>query len=326
MRIRILSAEDIRRAVDMPAAIDAMADAFSQLLRGAAVAPVRLSMTGNDGVTLFMPAHLRGSGAMGAKVVSVFPGNRDRGLPAITAVVLLLNPDTGVPLALMDGTSLTALRTGAVCGLATRLMAREDAQVLTVFGAGVQARTQIEAVRAVRGIREVRIVDPFRQYAEALARELAGDAAQIEVRVVNDPAEALRGAHIVCAATTSWEPVFDGHDLEPGTHLNAIGSFKPEMQEIDAETVRRSRLVVDEREAALEEAGDLIIPLRNGIIREDHIVASLGELVEGRVAGRTSPDQVTFFKSVGIAVQDVAVAARVLARAEVEGMGVEVEI
>lgn len=326
MRIRILSAEDIRRAMDMPAAIDVMADAFSQLQRGAAEAPVRLSMTGNDGVTLLMPAHLRESGAMGAKVVSVFAGNRDRGLPAITAVVLLLDPDTGVPLALMDGTSLTALRTGAVCGLATRLMAREDARVLTVFGAGVQARTQIEAMRAVRDIREVRIVDPFREYAEVLARELAGDADRVEVRVVNDRTEALRGASIVCAATTSREPVFDGHDLEPGTHVNAIGSFKPEMQEIDVETVRRSRLVVDERVAALEEAGDLIIPLMKGTIGEDHIVADLGELVEGRVAGRTSPDQVTFFKSVGIAVQDVAVAARVLARAEVEGMGVEVEI
>ncbi len=322
MRLRILTATDIRAAVDMASAIDAMADAFSQLFRGRAEAPVRLSLEGDGGVTLFMPAYLRESGAMGAKVVSVYPGNRERGIPAIHAVVLVLDPETGLVRALMDGTYLTALRTGAVCGLATRLMAREDAHVLAVFGAGVQARTQIEAVRTVRDIREVRVMDQVRERAEELAEELEG----VEASSVRDADEALRGADVICAATTSYSPVFDGTKLEAGTHLNAIGSFKPEMQEIDAEAVRRSRLVVDERAAALEEAGDLIIPLRDGVIGEDHIVGELGELIEGRVVGRTSTDEITFFKSVGVAVQDAAVAQRVLQRAEADGLGIEVDL
>jgi len=322
LRLRILSADDIRSAVDMATAIDAMADAFGQLHRGRAEAPVRLSLPGDGGVTLFMPAYLRDSGAMAAKVVSVYPSNRERGLPAIHAVVLVLDPETGLVEALMDGTYLTALRTGAVCGLATRLMAREDARVLTVFGAGVQARTQIEAVRAVRAIDEVRVVDQVRARAEELAAELDG----VDARVVEGADEALSGADVICAATTSYTPVFDGTRLEPGTHVNAIGSFKPEMQEIDAETVRRARLVVDERASALEEAGDLIIPLRDGVIGHDHIVGELGDLIEGRVAGRTSPDEITFFKSVGVAVQDAAVAHRVLSRAESDGLGVEVDL
>ncbi len=322
MKLRVLSAEDIRAAVDMAAAIDAMAEAFSQLHGGRADAPVRLSLPGDGGVTLFMPAYLRDSGAMAAKVVSVYPVNRERGLPAIHAVVLVLDPQTGLVKALMDGTYLTALRTGAVCGLATRLMAREDARVLAVFGAGVQARTQIEAVRTVRAIEEVRVVDQVRERAEELAGELSG----VDTRVVEGDDEALAGADVVCTATTSHTPVFDGTKLEAGTHLNAIGSFKPEMQEIDAEAVRRSRLVVDERAAALEEAGDLIIPLKEGVIGNDHIVGELGDLLEGRVAGRTSPDEITFFKSVGVAVQDAAVAHRVLSRAESDGLGVEVEI
>jgi len=322
VRLRILSADDIRGAVDMASAIDAMAEAFSQLHRGRVDAPVRLSLAGDEGVTLFMPACLRDSGAMAAKVVSIYPSNRERGLPVIHAVVLAIDPQTGLVRALMDGTYLTALRTGAVCGLATRLMAREDARVLTVFGAGVQARTQIEAVRAVREIVQVRVVDPVRGRAVALAGELE----DVEARTLTDPEEALRGADVICAATTSHTPVFDGRLLEPGTHLNAIGSFKPEMQEIDAEAVRRSRLAVDERAAALEEAGDLIIPLRDETIGPDHIVGELGELVEGTVAGRTSSDEITFFKSVGLAVQDVAVARRVLERAEADGSGIEVEL
>lgn len=322
MRVRILTSDDVRSAIDMEEAIEAMGVAFSQLSAGRADAPVRLSLEGEGGVALFMPARLRDSGAMGEKVVSVFPENRERGLPAISAVVLVLDPETGRARAFMDGTYLTALRTGAVCGLATRHMAREDARVLTVFGAGVQARTQIEAVRTVRGIEEVRVVDLDRERADALAAELEG----VEARVVDDPTEALRGARVVCTATTSYDPVFDGRDLEPGTHVNAIGSFKPEMQEIDAETVRRSRLVVDDREAVLDEAGDLIIPLREGVIDRDHIQGDIGEVFDGTVAGRTSPDEVTFFKTVGVAVQDVEVGRRVLERAERNGLGMEVEL
>ncbi len=322
MRLRVLTASDVRAAVDMPDAVDAVGRAFGELSAGRARSPVRLSLPGDGGVALFMPAWLQDSRAMGAKVVSVFQGNPSRGLPAIHGLVLVLDPSTGVPLAILDGTYLTALRTGAASGLATRLLARDDARVLTVFGAGAQARTQVEGVRAVRDIREVRVVS----LDEAASRALAGELEGVEARVLSDPREAVRGADVICTATTSRLPVFAGADVEPGTHVNGIGSFTPEMQEVDAELVRRAFVVVDARDAALEEAGDLIIPLRNGTIGEDHVRAELGEIVNGSAPGRTGQDQVTFFKSVGNAVQDVAVATLALAEAEARGLGRQVEL
>ena len=317
MELRVLSAADVRACVDMPTAIDIVAEAFRELSAGRAQSPVRLSLNAPGGVALFMPAYLQGPGAMGAKVVSVFRGNAERGLPAIHGLVLVLDGETGVPRSVMDGTYLTALRTGASSGVATRLLARKDARVLAMFGSGGQSRTQIEAVRAVRDIREVRIVSADAGSARALAASLEG----VEARVMEDPAEAVRGADVVCTATTSRTPVFPAEAVGPGTHVNGIGSYTPEMQEVAPELVARARVVVDARAAALEEAGDLIVPLREGRFGEDHIAAELGEIVAGEAPGRLDDDEVTFFKSVGNAVQDVAVAARVLAAAEARGLG-----
>ena len=320
--MRILSEADVRAAVDMPAAIDAMRDAFSTLSAGEATVPVRLGLETEFGVSLFMPAYMKPSGQAGAKVVSVNPGNADAGLPVIHAVVLMLDPVTGRPLALMDGTWLTALRTGAIGGLAADLLARRDASVMALFGAGVQARTQLEAVRCVRDIREVRIVSPTGSSAAALASELEG----IDARRVDDPNEAIAGADIVVAATSSSTPVFDGSRVEPGTHVTGVGSFTTDMREVDTELIVRARVIVDQRDAILEEAGDIVGPIRDGIVDESVMTAEIGEIVLGRADGRRDNEEVTFFKSVGNAVQDLAVAARVLDAAERDGLGVEVDL
>lgn len=336
MKLRILSAADVRAAVDMPAAIDAMREAFAALAEGRATVPLRLALETDHGVSLFMPAHLRGErshleggGAdangrerAAAKVVSVNPGNAERGLPAIHAVVLVLEPQTGRPLALMDGTWLTALRTGAVGGLAADLLAREDATTVALFGAGVQARTQLEAVRCVRSVEEVRIVSRSGTSAQALADELD----EVDARRVDDPDEAIAGADIVIAATSSSTPVFDGKRVEAGTHVTGVGSYTTEMREVDTELIRRARVIVDQREAVLAEGGDIAGPIADGVVDETVMAAEIGEVVLERVPGRTSAEEVTFFKSVGNAVQDVAVAARALEAAEREGLGTVLEI
>ena len=322
MQIRILSADDVRACVDMPAAIDAMREAFAALSAQEATVPMRLALETEHGVSLFMPAHLRESGNAGAKVVSVNPGNAARGLPAIHAVVLVLDVLTGRPTALMDGTWLTALRTGAVGGLAADLLARSDAKTVALFGAGVQARTQLEAVRCVREITEVRVVSRSGASADRLAGEVVGVRA---VRV-DDANEAIEGADIIITATSSSTPVFDGARVEPGTHVTGVGSYTLDMREVDTALVQRARIIVDQREAVMEEAGDIVGPIRDGVVDETVIIAEIGEVVLGRVPGRTADSEITFFKSVGNAVQDVAVAARVLAAAESEGHGLVVDL
>lgn len=322
MKIRVLSADDARAAIDMAEAIEAMRAAFGALAGGRATVPLRLALETTHGVSLFMPAWLDDPERSGAKIVSVNPENGRVGLPAIHALVLLLDPTTGRPLALMDGTWLTALRTGAVGGLAADLLAREDARTVALFGAGVQARTQLDAVRCVRDIREVRIVSRSGTSADVLAEELEG----VDARRVDDPAEAVSGADIVIAATSSHTPVFDGGRVEPGAHVTGVGSYTREMREVDTDLVLRARVIVDQREAVLAEAGDIAGPIADGEVDESVMAAEIGEVVLGRAEGRTAPDQITFFKSVGNAVQDVAVAARVLSRAERDDLGTVVEL
>ena len=345
MQIRILSGADVRAAIDMPAAIDAMRDAFAALAEGRATVPVRLPIETEHGVTLFMPAHMTGSGAgevAGAKVVSVNPKNAAEGLPVIHAVVLGIDPVTGQTRALMDGTWLTALRTGAIGGLAADLLARPDAGVVALFGAGVQARTQLEAVRCVRDISEVRIVAPSGVSADALVAELEADdgptgagrsasgafggGTGFRALRVDNADDAIAGADIVIAATSSSTPVFDGSRIEAGTHVTGVGSFTPEMREVDTALVQRARVIVDQREAILEEAGDIVGPIRDGDVDESVMAAEIGDIVLGRAEGRTASDQITFFKSVGNAIQDLSVASRVLEVAERDDLGIVVEM
>jgi alanine dehydrogenase len=319
MKIRILSAADVKKALPMAEAIEGMKEAFAQLSIGQAEVPLRsrvevkaFSSNLSRGTTLVMPAHLQRSKALAVKIVSVFPHNPALNLPLIHGLVLVLAAETGRPLALMEGGVLTAVRTGAGSGAATDLLARPDAAVVTIIGSGVQARTQLEAVCTVRSIEEVRVYSIDGDHAAAFA---AGSAET-----------AVTGADIICAATTSSTPVFPGSALKPGAHVNGVGSYTPIMQEVDGETIRRSLVVVDSKSAVLAEAGDLIIPIRQGLIDESHIHAELGEIVLGVKNGRSSPDQITYFKSVGVAVQDAIAGQIAYANALAHDLGAVVEL
>ena len=328
MPIRILSAADVRAALPMPKAIDAMRHAYGQLSAGTAVAPPRQHIFTDKGVTLIMPAYLpklsenvkQTQAQFGIKVVSVYDDNPNLNLPRITATVLVLDPATGSPKAFMDGASLTAIRTGAGGGLAADLLARKDAKAVGLFGAGVQARAQLQAVMAVREITRVNLISRTQASAEQLAAEISEWRDAPVVNLVSTPQAVVEDADIVLCATTSATPLFDGNALQPGTHITAVGTFVPEKREVDTTTIRRShRIVVDSREACLEEAGDLIIP-------NAEIDAEIGEIVNGEKQGRQSDDEITFFKSVGVAVQDAVAGAAVLAAAEAEGFGTVVEM
>ncbi|MFL7838635.1 MAG: ornithine cyclodeaminase family protein [Candidatus Promineifilaceae bacterium] len=323
MDLQVLSAADVVASLPMAEAIGGMKYAFAQLSTGRAEAPLRTHVaTKNIGSTLVMPAFLADSGDLAVKVVSVFPNNSQLGLPTIHALVLALDAEIGKPLALLEGSSLTAIRTGAVSGAATDLLARQDAQIVAIFGSGVQARTQLEAVCTVRDIQEVRVFSLLPAQAGQFAREMAGRGPiPPAITVAKDANSAVKDADIICTATTSSTPVFDGQYLKPGAHVNGVGSFTPQMQENDLQTVKRSLVIVDSRAAALQEAGDLIIPLRAGDITPEHIAAELGELVAGIYPGRTSSSQITFFKSVGIAVQDAAAASIAISNARANGLG-----
>lgn len=324
MQLRILSAEEVRQALPMAAAIAGMKGAFAQLATGEAHVPLRtqLAVPEHNGVAIFMPAYLSGTGDLAVKVVSVFPDNARREMPTIHGLVLTIDEATGRPLALLEGGTLTAIRTGAASGAATDLLARDDANTVAIVGSGVQARTQLEAVCTVRDVDEVRVYSPNRQHALAFAEEMAGMGPIPEnVTVAEDADSAVRDVDIICTATTATKPVFSGELLGEGAHVNAVGSFRTDMQEVDVTTIRRSLVVVDAREAVMEEAGDLVIPIEAGEIDEAHIYAELGEISSGQKRGRTDPQQITTFKSVGVAVQDAVAASLALHRAEQQDLG-----
>ncbi len=320
MPIRILSASDVQAALPMPKAIEAMQHAYGQLSAGKAVAPPRQHIFTDQGVTLIMPAYLPQRSDFAIKVVAVYDDNPNLGLPRITATVLVLDPATGTPKAFMDGTSLTAIRTGAGGGVAADLLARKDANTVGLFGAGVQARAQLQAVMAVRDIACVNLISRTQASAQQLAAEISEWTDAPEVNLVSTSQEVVAEADIVLCATTSATPLFDGNALRPGMHITAVGTFVPEKREVDTTTIRRAdRIVVDSREACLEEAGDIIIP-------NAHIDAEIGEIVNGDKPGRQLDDEITFFKSVGVAVQDAVAGAAVLAAAEAKELGTLVEM
>ena len=328
MKLRLLSAADVVKALPMADAIEGLKGAYAQLSAGQAIMPLRSRIdVPEGGSSLVMPAYLEQNGALAVKVVSVFPQNVEIGLPIIHALVMVLDSETGRLQALLEGGTLTAIRTGAASGTATDVLARQDAASVAIFGSGVQARTQLEAVCTVRDIHEVRVFSLDRQQAEEFAEELAGKGPiPTAITVAKDADSAVMEADIICTATTSTTPVFDGRLIKPGTHINGVGSFTPQMQEVDLVTVQRSLVVVDSRTAVLAEAGDLIIPLENGDIKEDHIFAELGEIVSGRLPGRESQDQITFFKSVGVAVQDAAAASIALKNALEQDLGTTISL
>lgn len=314
MQIRILSADDVKKVLSMTKAIGAMSSAYGQLSSGQAKVPIRSQISTDKGDTLFMPAYLSETHDLGIKVVSIYGDNPSKGLPRITATVLVIDPETGLPKAFMDGSSLTAIRTGAGGGLAAELLSRKNSETVALFGAGIQARTQLQAVMAVRKIRYVYIISQTRTSAQRFAEEIATWSYTPIVDTTTTPKEAVCNADIVITATTSSTPLFDGNDLKPGTHITAIGSYTPEKREVDSITAQRARIIVDSREACLIEAGDILIP---GV----EIDAEIGEIVNGDKSARQSDDEITLFKSVGIAVQDIASASIILNEAEALGLG-----
>lgn len=324
-----LSRSDLRRLVPMREAVELVKTAFIELSAGRAEAPLRTGVEVGDGaVMLTMPGFVPAAGALGVKIVSFFPGNQARGVPVIHAVVALVDHATGAPLAIMEGGYITALRTGAVSGAATDLLARTDAKTLVVIGAGVQGVTQAAAVCSVRPIERIIAVDPrpdaLQRYVETLRTDWPDVTTNVET--TSDANAAIAQADVVCTSTTSRTPVFDDRRLRPGTHLNAVGAFTPEMQEIPVETVVRATVVVDHADTAIAEAGDLIKPLNAGVIDRRHLERELGQVAAGSAPGRRTADEITFFKSVGNAVQDVIVARRAVDRATAEGIGTTIDL
>ncbi|MBI3865072.1 MAG: ornithine cyclodeaminase [Planctomycetia bacterium] len=312
----ILNADEVRRALPMPQAIDAMKQAFAAYSGGRAVVPARthLSVPQHAGVSLIMPSFVSDAEAqleaLAVKVVSVFDNNAERVLARIQAAVLVIDPATGQPQALVEGAALTAIRTAAASGAATDQLARRDAHVVAILGSGVQARTHFEAVCAIRPISEIRVYSRTPSQVEKLIGELAVQTGgKVCLVAASSARQAVYNADVICATTTSSTAVFDDIHVAPGTHINAVGSYTPQAREVPAETVVRSRVVVDSRHAAWDEAGDLIQPLNAGLIGREHIHAELGEIVLGQKSGRADDREITLFKSVGLAVQD-AVAAR----------------
>jgi ornithine cyclodeaminase len=322
----ILNADEVRAALPMGDAIEAMRRAYASLSDGKAEVPLRsrLPVSPYDGLALFMPAFVndKKSGALAVKVVTIFPHNSQRNLPLIFATVLVLEADSGKPVALLEGSSLTAIRTGAGSGLSIDLLARPESRVAAIFGAGAQGRTQLEAACMVRKIDQVWVYDSDHKRAETFVSDLSGvGVIPRDVRIAATSDEAIQKADIICTATTSMSPVFDDAKLKPGVHISAIGSYTPQMQEIPSETVSRARIVVDSRSATLAETGDLVIPIQLGLIQSEDINTELGEIILGRKPGRGSPDEITFFKSVGVAVQDAMAAQTALENAKKMGLG-----
>jgi ornithine cyclodeaminase/alanine dehydrogenase len=308
--------------------IEAVEEGFTQFYLGKAIMPSRpvIRVEKHDGVVLVMPAYIAPMNALATKVVTVYPRNpKEHNLPSTMGTVMVNDPQTGKLLSLLDGGHITAMRTGAVTGIATKYLSRQDSKVVGVIGLGVQARVQLMAVCEVRNIEKVKAYDVLpevrRTYAEEMSKKLG-----VDVTAVDCNKDAVSGADIVTTCSTASEPVFDGNWISGGTHINGIGSHRPEIRELDTTVIKRSKVVVDSRAACLTEAGDLIIPISEGAITEDHIYAELSEIILGKKPRRTSDSEITLFKSVGLAIQDASTAIKAYELAMKMNVGTMIEI
>ena len=323
----VVNGTRVRQFLPMRECIDAMERALRALTRGRAVVPLRpvVKIPGETGGALAaMPAFLEDPRSLGVKAISVFPANEGTVHDSHQGAVLLFDPDHGALVAIMDAASITAVRTAAVSAVATRLLARADASDLTLLGAGVQAHSHLEAMRVVRPVQRVRVWSRTAARASAFARRY--DTPELRVVAAATAREAVEGADLVCTVTSSREPVLEGEWLSPGAHLNVVGASVAAAREVDTAAILRSACFVDRRESALREAGDLVIPMREGAVAESHIRAELGEVLEGASPGRSSLEEITLFKSVGLAVEDLAAADIVYRRARGESGVPRVEI
>jgi ornithine cyclodeaminase len=318
----LLSEADVRIVLPMDDLIDAMGTALAQFSTGGVQQPLRTVLTVGSGHAFVgvMPALLGQPAALGAKLVTVFGGNEALGLPTHLATILLLDPATGELLAIMDGRYITEARTAAVSAVSARLLAREDAGTLAILGAGVQARSHLEALARVRPLREVRVWSRTAGRRDAFVREMTPRAG-VRVAAAATAREAVEGADLVALVSAAREPIVRSDWVAPGAHVCAVGACRPDQREMDTALVARGRLYVDSRAGALAEAGDVVLPIAEGAFDATHIAGEIGEVAAGRVSGRTSPSEITIFKSLGMAVEDVAAAHLVYARATERGLG-----
>ena len=327
MKILVLSHDQTVHLLPMTECIEIMSEALSALARGEVVQPLRtiLKPSAVKGVLAMMPAFRAGDKPMfGLKAICVFPGNAAIGKDAHQGGVLLFSGETGEPLAMVNASAITSIRTAAVSAVATRRLARADASDLAIIGAGVQARSHLEAMASVRSIARARIASSRFEHARQFASELQTRFA-FPIKAVETGEAAVRGANLIVTATTSREPVIRREWISPGAHINAIGTYSPSAREIDTATMAASSLFVDRRESALNEAGDYLIAAKEGAIGPEHIRGELGEVLISARLGRTSPDEITIFKSLGLAIEDLAAAAHAYQKAQQQSVGSLVE-
>ncbi len=323
----ILDQQAVTDLLPIRECIDLMMSTLSALARGETILPLRtvvLIPDTNDAFAV-MPAYIASPKTMGAKIITVYPGNHGTQYDSHQGAVLLFDPNNGSLAALLDATSVTTIRTAAVSAVATWLLARQSASSLAIVGAGVQAHAHLEAMCAVRPITSLRVWSRTAANAERLI-DVARTKFNLDASFAPSCADAVRDADIVCTTTSARAPVLFGEWLTPGTHINAIGASQRSARELDTQCVVRSRLYVDRRESALKEPGDTLVPLEEGAITPDHIVAEIGELAIGRGEGRRDEREITLFKSLGLAIEDLAAAAYVYDAARRVGAGVEVEL
>lgn len=323
----LLSDHDVRKFLPMAECIDVMAEALKSVSEGASILPLRTVIRLPDTLNAFasMPAVLgQGDAAsIGAKLITVFPGNDATPFDSHIGVVLLFDAKHGALQAVADASSITSIRTAAVSGLATRLLANDDAKELAILGAGVLAMTHLDAVLAVRPIERVRVWSRSGSRAYEFATQARLRHEHVEIVVCEQAHEAVSGADVVCTVTSSRTPVLEGRWLTPGAHVNAVGASISTARELDSEAMKMSRLFVDKRESTMAEAGDFLIPKSEGHIADSHILGELGDLLLKRVAGRTDDKQITLFKSLGLAVEDVAALRHIYEKATAAGAGKE---
>ena len=320
-----LSADDIKKLCTMRDAIESDREAFVIETEGKSQIPVRINFDVKDGgVSSFMPGFVSSFPQVGIKIVSTFTDNVKKDLPVVSATVLLLDPETGTVNALMDGTELTRMRTGAVSGLATELLSNEDSKVLALFGTGGQALSQLEAILTVRDIVETRVYDKFEdRIPEFIERsKYLSDKFSVKIIAAGSSNEAIDEADVITTVTTTTDPVFDGSRVKQGVHVNGVGTYMPHKRELDEVLMTRAdKIFIDNMEAIMSEAGDILIPMNEGKLKKEDITGDLGELILGKAVGRTSKNQITVMKTVGFATLDIVIAKKVFNKAIESGIG-----
>ncbi|MBI2360175.1 MAG: ornithine cyclodeaminase family protein [Deltaproteobacteria bacterium] len=323
----VLSEKEVRSLIRIEELIPVLEHAHIQFSTAKAVMPVRQVVPPPqiNGRITSMPAYLAESDALGMKVVTYFPENPKRGVPMILATVFLYSTESGKLLAVMDGTYITSIRTACVSAIATRALANPETPTLGVLGAGVQARAHIRALCRVRKIREIKVYDLLEKSVRSLKEELEPEVG-IEIEPAKTAEEVVRHVDLLVTVTTAKEPILSAGWLRPGVHINAVGSHRPDLREIDAATFKRARVVVDSREAIMAECGDILLAIKEGAITENHIYGEIGEILAGKKPGRTAANEITLYKAVGIAIQDVATARLVYEKALERKVGTTVEV